>query len=102
MDRFYNCILLLLLICYYLRKRHEGFFNFDECNPRDIILDEKCEMKWGKPSCNPWKTTPELKNIMYSRFTPSYRSYKDNHYLYELDYGEFTEEPKPINSTFFS
>lgn len=101
MNNFLHIMIILILLCRLFKNDYEGFFNMDECNPRNIITDEKCNSKWGLPDCVKWEKKSYLDDILKSNTQESHRSYMTNHYLYEVDHTE-SDEPKPINSTFFS
>jgi len=102
MDNFIYVIIILILICRLFMDNYEGFFNIDECNPRDIITDEKCNSRWGLPNCVKWDKKTHLDTILKSNTQKSHLSYLTNHYLYEIDHNDNDGEPIPINSTFFS
>tara|TARA_B100000902_G_C26416740_1_gene484890 strand:- start:101 stop:406 length:306 start_codon:yes stop_codon:yes gene_type:complete len=101
MKEFLLVLFIIVIICYSV-KDVEGFLDYNECNPRNIIIDEECNEKWGLPACTSWKITPDIEKIKNSNIRETLPSYQTNHYLYEVGYGDENGEPKPINSTYFS
>tara|TARA_B100000401_G_C52553682_1_gene599792 strand:- start:142 stop:435 length:294 start_codon:yes stop_codon:yes gene_type:complete len=92
-------IVLIVLIVLILNNNYEGF---QSCDYRGQEKGRMCQKKWGKPKCNLWSPIPELKKILSKVTGGQMRGYYSNPYFYELGYESKTDEPKGVNSTFFS
>ena len=94
-------IIILLLVIYLLNNNYEGF---ETCEYREKGKGNMCKEKWGEPHCIPWTRIDRLTKILSNISGHSMKGYDSNNYNYSLDYerGEGENEPRSVNSTFFS